>query len=285
MKNRTGVIILVVICLALGITLIVIKKQAAELQHKDADDMANLASLSNKLVNTEVSLNSQVQTNGIFERDLVNHRKALLELTNNFAQVSANLSQASANLAKSEAALKTMAEEMKQREARIAELESQNQTLDKRALELSAAITNLTAQIEETKRKLAASEGDKSILETSLKRLLSEKAELERQFNDMTVLRAQVSKLKEELTIARRLQWIRQGVFAATEQKGAQKLMEGITPPQAQPATPKPAFDLNVEVGSDGTVKVVPPLTNAPVFTPIPQPSTNAPAATNPPPK
>ena len=34
-----------------------------------------------------------------------------------------------------------------------------------------------------------------------LKRLMAEKAELERQFNDLAVLRAQVSKLKEELSI------------------------------------------------------------------------------------
>ncbi len=49
---------------------------------------------------------------------------------------------------------------------------------------------------------------------------MAEKAELERQFNDLAVLRAQVSKLKEELSVARRLEWIRQGLFASTEQRG-----------------------------------------------------------------
>ena len=57
---------------------------------------------------------------------------------------------------------------------------------------------------------------------------MAEKAELERQFNDLAVLRAQVSKLKEELSVARRLEWIRQGLFASTEQRGAQKLMQGL---------------------------------------------------------
>jgi hypothetical protein len=125
----------------------------------------------------------------------------------------------------------------------------------------------LTTQIEETKRKLTASEGEKGFLEKELKRLMAEKAELEKQFNDLAVLRAQVSKLKEELSVARRLDWIRQGLFASTDQKGAQKLMQGpAASSQAKPA-PKPSYDLNVEVSADGSVKVIPPLTNRPAAT------------------
>jgi hypothetical protein len=94
---------------------------------------------------------------------------------------------------------------------------------------------------------------------------MTEKAELERQFNDLDVLRKQVAKLKEELSIARRLEWIRKGLFAASEQKGAQGLlMKG---PGAVPAARTDTsnhFDLNVEVNADGTVRVIPPLTNNP---------------------
>jgi len=86
-------------------------------------------------------------------------------------------------------------------------------------LDLNAAITNLNTQILETQRKLTASEGDKAFLEKELKRLMGEKAELERQFNDLKVLRAQVAKLKEELTIARRLDWIRRGLFTSSVQR------------------------------------------------------------------
>jgi hypothetical protein len=98
--------------------------------------------------------------------------------------------------------------------------------------------------------------------------LVAEKAELERQFNDLTVLRAQVSRLKEELSIARRIEWIRQGIFASAEQKGAQKLMQGVGSSQAQPRPPRSNYDLNVEVSADGSVKVIPPLTNAPANAP-----------------
>ena len=36
------------------------------------------------------------------------------------------------------------------------------------------------------------------------------------------VLREQVKKLKDELSIARRLDWIRRGLYGATERKGAE---------------------------------------------------------------
>ncbi len=270
MKKRIGVITLVLICLCLGIVLIAIKKQAVQEQRARADE---INSLSNNLVLTKSKLGEEVQRSTTFEKDLTESKRAFSDLTNTFTQVSANLSQASTDLAKTEAALKAKEEEVKKRDAKITGLESQNQTLDKRALELGASITNLTVQIEDTERRLAASEGDKAILETTLKRLIAEKAELERQFNDITILRGQVAKLKHELTIARRLDWIRMGLFASGEQKGAQKLAEGIKPLRLLAMTPKPNYDLNVEVTSDGGVRVIPP------------PNTNGATATNSPAK
>ena len=264
MKNRIGVIVLVLVlvCAGLGIALIAIKKQAAEQQRELSEKNS---ALSNNVVQIDEQLNRQRQTNADLENDREQRRKAFEALTNTYTQVLANLSQTSTNLAKTEAALKTSQEETARRDAKIAELEAQNQALDKQAVDLSVAITNLTTQIEETKRKLATSEGEKGFLEKELKRLMAEKAELERQFNDLAVLRAQVSKLKEELSVARRLEWIRQGLFASTDERGAQKLMQG--PAASQVKAPKPTYDLNVEVSADGSVKVIPPLTNRPAMT------------------
>lgn len=263
MKNRIGVVVLVILCAALGIALIAIKKQASDQQHQDAE---KIDALSNNWKQSSAKLEEQTQVAAMLEKDLESQRKAFGELTNNFTAVSANLTGASATLRTTQSALDTARKELANREARINELEVANQQLDKQALDLSAAITNLTVQINDTQKKLAASEGDKAFLEKELKRLMSEKAELERQFNDLTVLRAQVAKLKEELNIARRIEWIRQGLFASAEQKGAQKLMQGVTVPQtAQAKLPKPAYDLNVEVNADGSVRVIPPAqTNAP---------------------
>ena len=270
MKNRIGVIalVLVLVCAGLGIALIAIKRQAADQQNELA---VTNGTLSNNLVvaNEQLGQEKQKYAELVTERD--KQKKELEDWAGNYSKLSSNLSEVSNNLAKTEVALKASQEETAKREAKIAELETQNQALDKQAVDLSTAITNLTSQIEETKRKLATSEGEKGFLEKELKHLMAEKAELERQFNDLAVLRAQVSKLKEELSVARRLEWIRQGLFAANDQKGAQKLMRGMAPSQAS-KTPKPVYDLNVEVTADGSVKVIPPLTNRP-------------AATTPPPK
>jgi chromosome segregation ATPase len=262
MKRLIGVIVLVVICLGLAIALVVYRKQATQeiQQHIETN-----VGLSNDLAQTRENLSKQQQVNTELESDRAKRKADYEQLSTNYTKVTSDLSQTSDKLAKTEADLKASQEETAKRDAKIADLEAQNQALDKRAYELSTAITNLTTQIEETKRKLSASEGEKGFLEGELKRLVAEKAELERQFNDLKVLRAQVAKLKEELTVARRLDWIRRGLFASSDEKGAQKLLQTST--ATQPKGPAPNYNLNVEVSSDGAVKVIPPLTNAPAAT------------------
>jgi chromosome segregation ATPase len=265
MKNRIGVIalVLVLVCAGLGIALIAIKNQAADQQR---DFAVKSGALSNSWMETRELLDQQKQVNAALEIDRDKRIKEAEALTNKYVESLTTLAQFSNNLAKTEVALKASQEETAKRDAKITELEAQNQALDKQAVDLSTAITNLTTQIEETKRKLATSEGEKGFLEKELKRQMAEKAELEKQFNDLAVLRAQVSKLKEELSVARRLDWIRQGLFAATDQKGAQQLMQGPAASRAK-SPPKPIYDLNVEVSADGSVKVIPPLTNRPAAT------------------
>lgn len=255
MKNLIGVIILAALCIGLGVVLFTTKKQATEEKVAATNTILNL---SNEVVKTSSYLTEQQQVNTLLTNDLSAARAEFSKLTNKFTDVASTLT-------KTEASLKASQNAVAERDQKIAALETQNRELDEKAIDLSAALTNLTTQITETQRKLEASEGDKSFLEKELKRLMVEKAELERQFNDLAILRAQVSKLKEELSVARRLEWIRKGLFAADEQKGAQKLMN-----VRNPATPTStnAYDLNVEVNSDGSVKVIPPLTNAPAATP-----------------
>lgn len=257
MKNLIGVIILAAVCIGLTVALLTSKKQAQVEKKKDTD---TISGLSNRWVDTDAKLGEQKQVNLTLEKDVEARKKSYEELTNKLTEVAVVL-------AKTEDSLKLTKDEVAKREAKIADLELQNASLDQRAASLSTALTNLTTQIEDTRKKLAASEGDKAFLEKELKRLMGEKAELERQFNDLAVLRAQVAKLKEELNIARRLEWIRKGLFAVDSGKGAQQLMQ--VGPTAQPA-PKPTgqYDLNVEVNADGSVRVIPALTNAPAATP-----------------
>ena len=257
MKNRAVAIVLILICVILSFSLFYIKKQAADEKGKDTD---RILSYSNQFVETSTKWEEQKQVTTMMEKDLDAQKKSFLDLTNNYSTVAGDL-------AKAQADLKSRNEDLAQRNAKITELEAKNQMLDQQAVDLSTSLTNLNVQIAETQRKLAASEGDKAFLQSELTRLLAEKQELERQFNDLTVLRAQVSKVKQELTIARRLEWIREGLFASTEEKGAQRLMQGSTLAPGQ-GKPQRSYDLNVEVGADGSLKVIPSLTNAPATNP-----------------
>lgn len=251
MKSMIGVILLAVLCIGLGVALFTTKKQAAEEKKKDTE---TISTLSNQWVRTDRDLGEQKQVNVMLSNDLTVARTEFSGLTNKFTTVSTTL-------VSTEGALKQTQAEVAARDKKIAELEQQNHNLDVRAADLSTALTNLTAQIVDTQGKLTRSEGDRAFLEKELKRLMAEKAELERQFNDLNVLRAQVAKLREELNVSRRLDWIRKGLFAADDQKGATKLI------QKAPLAPAPStnhYDLNVEVNADGSVRVIPPLTNAP---------------------
>ena len=249
MKNLIGIIILAALCIGLGVVLFTSKKQAEEEKHAATTTILNL---SNDVVKTSADLTEQVQVNTLLSNDLTKARTDFGKLTNTFTEVTGNLK-------KTEASLKATQTALAERDQKITALETQNRELDEKAIDLSAALTNLTTQITETQRKLDASEGDKAFLEGELKRLIVEKAELEKQFNDLDTLRRQVSKLKEELSIARRLEWIRKGLFSGDAQKGATKLMN-VKPHNDNTNV----YDLNVEVNSDGSVKVIPGLTNAP---------------------
>jgi chromosome segregation ATPase len=260
MKNRMGIIILTLACVGLAITLIVNQSNASK-DRKTAE--STIVAQSNGWVEAEGRLDDERKKTSMLTSDLADRSKDLTALTNQIVETSNSL-------AKSQDSLKAAQDEVAKRDAQIANLETQNKQLDDKATDLSNSITNLQTQIDSTQKKLAASEGDKAFLEKELQRLVAEKAELERQFNDIKVLRTQVAKLKEEMNISRRLAWIRDGIFSRDEKKGAQQLMEkstpafgtnSVPPPTAAPAKPN-NYDLNVEVNSDGTVRVIPP-TNA----------------------
>ena len=251
MNNRTGTIILAIVAVALAVALFVVKRSANEQKERDTD---TIVTLSNKWVVTSGDLEEQRQVNVMLTNDLATQA----------ATFSNKLAETSSALAKSQDSLKTATDDLARRDERISELESQNQELDKRAMDLSGTITNLTLQIADTRRKLDSAEGDKAFLEKELQRLVAQKAELEKQFNDLDTVRAQVRKLKEDLTTARRLDWIRRGIMV--DRKGAELTMQQNTEGRTVKTNTGPQYNLNVEVDSDGSIRVIPavPLTNSP---------------------
>jgi chromosome segregation ATPase len=250
---------MIVLTLGLGVALIVRHKNAVQ---EKTSDVARIVVLSNNVVETKSKLDDA-------ERLVVYLQTNLTERTAELYSTSNSLTKTLSDLAKSQkeaaAAAEAAKAEMAKRDARINELSSQMEDQTKKMIDLNTAIEGLSKQISETERKLTASEGDRAFLLKELRRLQAEKAELERQFNDLALLKAQVSKLKEELSIARRLEWIRMGIYGAQNQKGAERLMAAAS---ANESASRTNFSLNVELKQDGGAVVVPP-----------KPQTNAPPA------
>jgi hypothetical protein len=253
MKTRIGIAVLAAVCVGLLVALVITHRQTVDERKKDVDTILDF---SNQWTIANSSLDELRQVNLMLTNDLETSRKAMLDFSNQFTEASDTLSN-------TEAAFQTAEEQITNLNSHITDLENQNRELDQRATELADTISNLTGQISVTEQKLAESETNNVFLAQELKRQLSEKAELERKFNTLSVVRAQVKKLREELAIARRVEWMREGVYDSP--KGAQLLMARPPAPNAPPRPPH--YDLNVEVGSDGSVHIIPALTNAPAVT------------------
>jgi chromosome segregation ATPase len=245
MKTRLGIIILVVVCAGLVAALVVGKKQADTQRKKDADTILDF---SNQLTTASASLDELRQVNLVLTNDLDASRQALATFSNQYVATAASLSNTKTTLNAAQ--------------DQITDLKAQNQALDRRAVKMGDAISDLSAQIAETQMKLVESETNNVFLENELKHQVAQKAELEHKFNDLSQVRAQVRKLRDDLLVARRLEWTREGTGPDKRQKGAQLLMgrTGATNGIIRP----PGYNLNVEVGSEGSVKVVPAPTNTP---------------------
>src|SRR5439155_1655978 len=132
--------------------------------------------------------------------------------------------------------------------------------------DLTTSIGTLETQITDTQRKLEASEGDREFLLKELKRLQAEKSDLERQFNDLALLRDQVKRLRDELSVSRRLEWIRRGLYGSL--KGGELLKKGV----ASSGASRTNYNLDVEIRRQGAPTI---LTNSPTQDGT-TPSTNA---------
>lgn len=255
---KAAIIVLIVLSVGLSGGLFLRHNEAVKVEKKQT---VAVLEFSNRLDHTSKNLEEQVQVNATLQGTLEERKKDLSDTSNNLVRVSADLIRTKSE---AQAAAEAAKVELAQRDQRINELETQRSDLTKKMDDLTLNIDKLGLQIADTEKKLTASEGDREFLLKELKRMQVEKAELERQFNDLSMLRTQVAKLKDELSISRRLEWIRMGIYGAQERKGAEILMTGINNNNA-----RPKFDLNVELKQDGSATVV-PQTNATPANPQP---------------
>ena len=115
--------------------------------------------------------------------------------------------------------------------------------------------------IDAISRRLESAEEDRDHLLRERDKLIAEKAELEKQFQDIVVLRQKVQQLQVELMASKKLEWLRRGFYGGARQKGGARLM-GMNKKQ-QNSSNSSSADLNVEIKRDGTVKIVPSETNS----------------------
>ena len=257
MKTKLAIVVLTVICAGLAVALIAAKKTTHDQLNEKT---AAILDISNQLVAADDHVNDLQQVNLVLTNNYIASQRQIVALSN-------HLNEASSALASSKATLQGAQDQIANLNGRVTDLETQNKVLDDRATELTNTIAALNGQIADTERKLAGSETNNVFLEKELQQQMAQRAELERKFDDLNEVRAQVKKLRDQLFVARRLELMRAGT---ADQKGAQLLVQPRTvAASVAPAKLPPHYDLNVEVGSDGSVHVIPPPTNV---------MTNAPA-------
>src|SRR5437667_7860098 len=252
---KAAIVLLVVCAVALGAALLVVHNKRVQIEKAKIETAESLTNTLQKLETTRQKLDEQEQVATKLEANLTARGKELASISNNYTRISAELAKTQKEM---QSAAEASRAEIERKDAKIAELTSQTNVLSRKMDDLTSSIGSLSKQIADTEKKLLASEGDREFLLKELKRLQSEKAELERQFNDLSALRTQVAKVKEELSIARRLEWIRTGIYGLQEQKGAERLMAKTPAP-----TQSTNYNLNVELKQDGGAVIVPRQTNA----------------------
>lgn len=259
MNAKTWSIILGVVGLNLCIGWWLTSKRASQ---QEAMAAARIIALSNDLVETTSRLTLEQKNSLLLKTNLAARTGEMGTYSNRWTEVSETLLKTAAEAKAAAAAAQV---EIEKRDRQITDLEGEREGLTLRMNGLTTEIGSLNGRISDTERKLATSEGDREQLQRELRRLLAEKADLERRFNDLAALRDQVRKLKEDLSIARRIDLIRRGLYGS-DKKGAQVLNAGIR--TATPPTPGTNLPVKAELGTDGSVKITAP---APAPAPVPQ--------------
>jgi chromosome segregation ATPase len=163
-----------------------------------------------------------------------------------------------------------VAQELAAKDEKISELNGELQTAQNKNQDYDSQIKGLNSQmadkdraIDDIGRRLESAEEDRDHLLQERNKLIAEKAELEKQFQDILVLRQKVQQLQVELMASKKLEWLRRGFYGSARKKGGSRLM-GMSKRNDRKTVSPTNADLNVEVRRDGTVKIVPIETNSP---------------------
>lgn len=219
---------------------------------EEASSEQKIETIQTELQETSVHLTLTQQTNVVLKSDLERTSTELSEVRELQQSLSDDLSREKARAQAAILETQTALEEVAERDGQIKELTFERNELSQQAISLNQSLENLQTRIEDAEFKLATSEGDREFLLNELKRLQTEKADIEKKFNDIPLLRAQVKKLRGQLSMSRRIQWIRNGLTGANR-KGGELLAAGFQPPIT-----KTNYNLDVELNQSGGVQIAP---------------------------
>ena len=272
MKTKVAIIILVLALLGLAIALFATKQQSEDLHTKDVSSIVNY---SNQVVAATEQISELRQVNLDLTNDLSLTRSQLTIAQEKIEQLSNNLINVEVTLENTSALLAIAQNQITNLHVKVTDLEWHNKSLEQNAQELTNTIAQLNATIADTERKLAKETKNRAYLEKELQKQIALRTELEGKFNNLVEVRAQIRKLRDEKIIADRIATAKDPTVG---KKGAElMMMQSVSQAMASTATtpktgtnaaaPKaasaPDYNLNVEVGNDGSVKVIPPLNNS----------------------
>jgi len=291
MNNKTAVVVLVGLCVLLGLGLLMRHNTAVETKKKDDGTIAELEGTVKKTtgeLTTQKQVNEALtKTNETITTNLAAKTDEARRLAAHVETTTTELNQTKTALTKAEAALNTekakakadaetaatryaaldasKKQELAKRDASIKDLQDTRDQLNAKIEGLNADIAKLNATIGTLNTRITFVEGelktakdDKGFLTKELQRMQGERTEMERKMNDLTFLREQISTIKSDQAVARRVDWMRRGIFM-DERKPATLLKDNLQPLTSAKPTKTKGSQLNVEVHRDGTVTIKAP--------------------------
>jgi hypothetical protein len=172
-------------------------------------------------------------------------------------EFSNQLMVAGENLSEFKAANVTLAQDLASSQQQLALSTAQLEPLSNRLATVSALLNSSLTQWNTNRgdsQNALGSGTNSEFLQAELEKQLAAKAELERKFNDLDELRAQIRKIELEMFIARRLWWMKN---SNGDKKGAELLLPH---PAVSTNATLPDFDSNLKVSPEKSPSNAPPV-------------------------
>ena len=180
-------IVLTLLCVALVISLIVIKRGDNAQQEEDTSAISDF---SNQVISAQSQITTRDATILTFSNNLSDSQSALLTCSN--------------HLTEADTTIALDAEQITNLNEQVAEAEAKNQTLVRNNLDLTNQIAGYTKQIalieanlNQTNKDLVQADKNYALLENRFRIDVAERVVAERKFNNTSELKTQIRKLKE----------------------------------------------------------------------------------------